>query len=104
MTLYSTNILSIAMIVMTRLCDLYIVTKIVRWVYGESNPTSWIMENDALFHEYSIYCNDCHDTTLELYIVTKIVGESNPTSWIMENDALFHEYSIYCNDCHDTTL
>ncbi|GBM56753.1 hypothetical protein AVEN_211089-1 [Araneus ventricosus] len=27
----------------------YTVTKIVRKVYGESSPTSWIPENDALF-------------------------------------------------------
>ncbi|GBM09751.1 hypothetical protein AVEN_101798-1 [Araneus ventricosus] len=32
---------------------IYIVTKLTQWVYGENSPTSRIMENDALFHEYS---------------------------------------------------
>ncbi|GBM40865.1 hypothetical protein AVEN_14790-1 [Araneus ventricosus] len=32
---------------------MYIVTKIARLVNGESSPTSRIIENDALFHEYS---------------------------------------------------
>ncbi|GBN84570.1 hypothetical protein AVEN_224452-1 [Araneus ventricosus] len=30
-----------------------IVTKIVCWVYDESNPKIWITENDLLFNEYS---------------------------------------------------
>ncbi|GBM33571.1 hypothetical protein AVEN_197321-1 [Araneus ventricosus] len=31
----------------------HIITKVVQWMYGESSPTSWIIENGALFKEYS---------------------------------------------------
>ncbi|GBO45626.1 hypothetical protein AVEN_74379-1 [Araneus ventricosus] len=70
-----------------------IVTKIVLWMYGEGSPTSWIMENDALFHK----CSRKHEAqvTRNKELLYRLATQADRKSLIITEIALSTELSLF---------
>ncbi|GBN13389.1 hypothetical protein AVEN_219845-1 [Araneus ventricosus] len=71
----------------------FIVTKVVRWVCGESIPASWIIENNALFNEYSRHSmHRHHEKKQHLHKLATQADSKSLTIKLRPNGLSFHKF------------